>query len=289
MDFPKTVSGVNLLAGQFTDGNPAEGVPASLDPASWANAVTNEILNVMAAGGQTPDETKTNQLLLAIQNLLGSESIPNATESASGLMSASDKTKLDGLGGSATESAAGLMSAADKTKLDGVAAGAKTGTVTSVTVANANGVSATVSNQGTTPQLTISLGAITPSSITSTGAITCATFNATSSDRRLKRDVRKVDPRPLHRSVGFVSYVLKENGWHGLGSIAQVMQTSAPEHVGEFSWHGMTRLNVNYAGAAYEQAMWAGRELDRQALLIEKQAKIIAKLDARVAKLERAA
>lgn len=72
MDFPKTVPGVNLLAGQFTDGNPAEGVPASLDPAEWANAVTNELLNVIAAGGETPDETKTNQLLAAIQNIVGS-------------------------------------------------------------------------------------------------------------------------------------------------------------------------------------------------------------------------
>lgn len=41
-----------------------------------------------------------------------------ATTSAAGLMSATDKTKLDGLGAAATTSAAGLMSAADKTKLD---------------------------------------------------------------------------------------------------------------------------------------------------------------------------
>jgi hypothetical protein len=41
------------------------------------------------------------------------------------------------------------------------------------------------------------------------------------------------------------------------------MQETAPEHVGEFDWHGKTRLSVNYAGAAYEQAMWAGHEIDR--------------------------
>lgn len=97
----------------------------------------------------------------------------------------------------------------------------------------------------------------------STGALTCATMNATSSDRRLKRDIKKFAPRPLHRSVPFVSYTLKENGWHGLGSIAQAMQKSAPEHVGEFDWHGKTRLSLNYAGAAYEQAMWTGQEIDR--------------------------
>jgi hypothetical protein len=95
------------------------------------------------------------------------------------------------------------------------------------------------------------------------GMVTCGTFNATSSDRRLKRNIRKFKPRPLHRTVPFVSYVLKENGWNGLGATAQSMQKTAPEHVGEFDWHGKTRLSLNYAGAAYEQAMWAGQEIDR--------------------------
>lgn len=108
------------------------------------------------------------------------------------------------------------------------------------------------------------------SSFTSAGSITCTTFNATSSDRRLKRNIRKREPRPLHRTVPFVSYILRENGWHGLGSTAQKMQETAPEHVGEFDWHGKTRLSLNYAGAAYEQAMWAGREIDRLAKRLEK-------------------
>lgn len=54
-----------------------------------------------------------------------------ATQSASGLMSAADKTKLDGIEagaqvnpGNASQSAAGLMSASDKTKLDGIQSGA---------------------------------------------------------------------------------------------------------------------------------------------------------------------
>ena len=41
-----------------------------------------------------------------------------ATQTENGLMSAADKTKLDGLGGVATQSANGLMSKEDKTKLD---------------------------------------------------------------------------------------------------------------------------------------------------------------------------
>ena len=47
----------------------------------------------------------------------------DATQSASGLMSAADKAKLDGLGENATQSASGLMSAADKAKLDAVSVG----------------------------------------------------------------------------------------------------------------------------------------------------------------------
>lgn len=261
MDFPKTVSGVNLLAGQFTDGNPAEGVPASLDPASWANAVTNEILNVMAAGGQTPDETKTNQLLLAIQNLLGSESIPNATDSTAGLMSAADKTKLDGVAGGAT---------------------ANTGTVTAVTVADANGVTATVANQGTTPQLTVSLGAITPSSITSTGAIVGLSLDASSSDRRLKRNIQKVSPRPLHRSLPFVQFERILDGTPGRGTTAQAVLKHEPIYVVPFKLGKATRLGVDYKSLAYEMSVWCGREIDLQA-------KVISKLAARLAKLERRA
>lgn len=41
-----------------------------------------------------------------------------ATQTENGLMSAADKTKLDGLGGVATQTANGLMSAADKVNLD---------------------------------------------------------------------------------------------------------------------------------------------------------------------------
>lgn len=54
-----------------------------------------------------------------------------ATAAAAGLMSASDKAKLDGIArgaqtnpGAATQSASGLMSADDKKKLDGIASGA---------------------------------------------------------------------------------------------------------------------------------------------------------------------
>lgn len=71
MDYPITVPGVGLVGGKFTDGNPLLSQPASLDPASWANAVTDELLNVILAAGLVPDETKHDQLLQAVQILGG--------------------------------------------------------------------------------------------------------------------------------------------------------------------------------------------------------------------------
>jgi hypothetical protein len=74
----------------------------------------------------------------------------------------------------ATTSAAGVMSSSDKTKLDGIATGAtaNAGTVTTVSVTTANGVSGTVANPTTTPAISVQLGAITPTSVAATGTIT---------------------------------------------------------------------------------------------------------------------
>jgi hypothetical protein len=68
VDYPVSVPNVSLLNGKFTDGNPAGGVPASLDPSEWSNLVTDELLNIIMAAGLTPSETINNQLALAIQS-----------------------------------------------------------------------------------------------------------------------------------------------------------------------------------------------------------------------------
>lgn len=69
MDFPTKVPSAGLVNGKFVDENPMTGTPGSLIPASWGNGVTQEIVNVIKAGDLTPDETKFDQLLQAIQSV----------------------------------------------------------------------------------------------------------------------------------------------------------------------------------------------------------------------------
>ncbi|NUT73459.1 phage tail protein [Pseudomonas sp. C1C7] len=67
MDYPKSVPSAGLVNGKFIDENPLTGTPGSLIPAAWGNGVTEEIVNVIKAGDLMPDETRFDQLLLAIQ------------------------------------------------------------------------------------------------------------------------------------------------------------------------------------------------------------------------------
>lgn len=54
-----------------------------------------------------------------------------------------------------------------------------TGTVTSVSVVNANGISGSIATSTTTPAITLALGAITPSSVVATGTISASNLSGT--------------------------------------------------------------------------------------------------------------
>ncbi|MEW7857814.1 carbohydrate-binding protein CenC [Pseudomonas chlororaphis] len=69
MDYPKSVPSAGLVNGKFVDENPIAGTPGSLIPASWGNAVTQEIVNAIDAAGISPVEDQNNQLTLAIKEL----------------------------------------------------------------------------------------------------------------------------------------------------------------------------------------------------------------------------
>jgi hypothetical protein len=219
-------------------------------------------LNVPSALGYTPANDA------AVVHLAGTETITGTKKFSSylmvdGSMSASSAPVFGGL--ALASNIQSPLGEADFISGNGGATGygfnfysrGATGVLTLLASINANSAFSTLGN--------ISAGAGTFS-----GALTCTTMNATSSDRRLKRHIRKFAARPLHRSIPLVSYEMRANGWHGIGSIAQRVQRVAPEHVGEFEQDGKTYLSLNYAGMAYEQAIWAGREIDRLTAKIEK-------------------
>ncbi|MGO4416780.1 hypothetical protein AB4Z27_27800 [Cupriavidus sp. KB_39] len=54
-------------AGFFTDGNPAGGVPATIVPAEWLNAMMMELVNVVLAGGLTLSKSNFTQVRDAIR------------------------------------------------------------------------------------------------------------------------------------------------------------------------------------------------------------------------------
>lgn len=106
MDFPHSVPNVALLNGRFTDGNPLVGIQASRDPAAWANAVTDELLNVIRAADMTPAEAEVDQLLRGINTLIARK-VPNQqilSFSASEVLEANQMglILLDAAGGSMT-------------------------------------------------------------------------------------------------------------------------------------------------------------------------------------------
>lgn len=95
---------------------------------TWAEALTAHQTYTAFTGKPTANQTPAFGGTFTIQQI---------KQSASGQVSATDRT-VTIPNAAATTSAAGLMSAADKTKLDGIATGAtaNTGTVTSVTPGN---------------------------------------------------------------------------------------------------------------------------------------------------------
>ena len=58
------------IPGFFTDGSPVGGVPATIVPAEWLNAVQQELINAVTASGQTPDKGVFNQLATAMRGRL---------------------------------------------------------------------------------------------------------------------------------------------------------------------------------------------------------------------------
>jgi hypothetical protein len=72
VDYPTSPT-IGLIAGKFSDGDPAAGVPASIDPAVWMNAVTDEMINLIITAGLTPSDTIFTQIRDAVIALSGAQ------------------------------------------------------------------------------------------------------------------------------------------------------------------------------------------------------------------------
>jgi len=75
---------LRLHNGKFTDGDPAQGISPSFDPARFNNAVFDELLALITAGGLTPAENNLTQVRQAVINIVDdmSDSLRGGVSSA---------------------------------------------------------------------------------------------------------------------------------------------------------------------------------------------------------------
>lgn len=76
-----------LYQGKLTDGNPAQGIDPSLDSAEHINAITDEIINVLASAGISPQVNTLNQLSQAIAILIAAADFAPTNHNHAGVYS----------------------------------------------------------------------------------------------------------------------------------------------------------------------------------------------------------
>ncbi len=154
------------------------------------NHPLDQLENVLVIGKAAGDLLQWDAGASRWVNKTAVAAIPAATSSVSGLLSAADKLKLEGIAEGANNY---VLPKASPTELGGIKVGSGltisdgllsttggTGTVTDVSVIGNNGILGNVVNSTTTPEITLSLGDITPASV-STGAISATTITASGS------------------------------------------------------------------------------------------------------------
>lgn len=145
------------------------------------------------------------------------------------------------------------------------------GTVTTVSVVTANGVSGSVANPATTPAITITLAAITPTSVAATGQISTTIAGSTTDPQIYLNGATNnwigfnqngvAAPAFTTRSLGarIVLYPLID-GTHGdyaFGIDANTFWSSVPQTAQSFKWYGGTTLAATLTGAGAFTAVGA--------------------------------
>lgn len=72
--------------GYFTQGDPVNGVPATIVTKDWANALQEEVAAVVLAAGLTLDKANNAQLLTAITAMIAGAAQPDASETVKGIL-----------------------------------------------------------------------------------------------------------------------------------------------------------------------------------------------------------
>ena len=107
-------------SGEWTEGNPAAGLPATLLKADWLNTIQRELISVLIGGGITLNKADDSQLLKAIQAIQAAASTwaklagKPTTISGFGITDAFTKTET----GSAIQTAISALVASSPAALD---------------------------------------------------------------------------------------------------------------------------------------------------------------------------
>lgn len=79
MDYPNSDPGSRLYEGKFFDGNEGSGIPPSVDKGAHMNAVYDEMIALIVAGGLTPSEEYLTQVRDSVIALINALAIPIGT------------------------------------------------------------------------------------------------------------------------------------------------------------------------------------------------------------------
>lgn len=127
---------------------------------NWNTAYTNRISSLTTTGNSGAATLSSNVLNIPNYTLTGL----GATTVGNNLATLTNPSAITFLRINADNSVSALDAATFRTAI-GAGTSSTTGTVTTVSVTTANGVSGTVANASTTPAITLTLGAITPTTV----------------------------------------------------------------------------------------------------------------------------